>query len=207
MPDVHRTGGIRSINSICRDRMTSPDKLGTRIRTYRERLGLTPEDLAKNAGLDLTLLKNIEENKAYPAIGVLVKLSRALGQRLGTFMDDQFIEDPLIVRAKERKEDTSGTRGAGPDHAHYFALGRGKVDRHMDPFYIEFNGNGEKQLSSHEGEEFIIVVSGKIELIYGKQTFVLGPGDSMYYNSVVPHHVGSADDGPASIYASVYTPF
>ncbi len=77
----------------------------------------------------------------------------------------------------------------------------------MDPFYIEFDGDGEKQLSSHEGEEFIIVVSGKVELIYGKAMFVLGPGDSMYYNSVVPHHVGSANDEPASIYASVYTPF
>jgi transcriptional regulator with XRE-family HTH domain len=186
--------------------MPSPEKLGTRIRTYRERLGLTPEELAKNTGLDIVLLKNIEENKAYPAIGILVKLSRALGQRLGTFMDDQFIEDPLIVRANERKEDTEG-RGAGPDHAHYYALGKGKTDRHMDPFYIEFSGVGEKSLSSHEGEEFIIVVSGKVELIYGKQTFTLGPGDSMYYNSVVPHHVGSATEGPATIYAAVYTPF
>ena len=198
--------------SVCQvrfagDIMTSSEKLGTRIRTYRERLGFTPEELAKNAGLDLTLLNNVEDNKAYPAIGVLVKLSRALGQRLGTFMDDQFIEDPLIVRADERKEDTAGSRGAGPDHAHYFALGKGKTDRHMDPFYIEFNGGGEKQLSSHEGEEFIIVVSGKVELIYGTRTFVLGPGDSMYYNSVVPHHVGSATDETASIYASVYTPF
>jgi transcriptional regulator with XRE-family HTH domain len=187
--------------------MSSPEKLGTRIRTYRERLGLSPEDLAKNAGLDLVLLKNIESNKAYPAIGVLVKLSRALGQRLGTFMDDQFIEDPLIVRADARKEDTPGSRGAGPDHARYYALGKGKTDRHMDPFYIEFKGDGEKQLSSHEGEEFIIVVSGKIELIYGQRTFTLGPGDSMYYNSVVPHHVGSASNEPASIYAAVYTPF
>jgi len=187
--------------------MTSPDKLGTRIRTYRERLGLTPEELAKNAGLDLALLNHIEENKAYPAIGVLVKLSRALGQRLGTFMDDQFIEDPLIVRADQREEETEGPRGAGPDHAHYFPLGKGKTDRHMDPFYIEFNGGGEKQLSSHEGEEFIIVISGKVELIYGQNTHVLGPGDSMYYNSVVPHHVGSATVGPASIYALVYTPF
>jgi transcriptional regulator with XRE-family HTH domain len=187
--------------------MTSSEKLGTRIRTYRERLGLTPEDLAKNAGLDLVLLNSIEDNKAYPAIGVLVKLSRALGQRLGTFMDDQFIEDPLIVRAAERKEESPGLRGAGPDHARYYALGKGKTDRHMDPFYIEFNGAGEKQLSSHEGEEFIIVVSGRIELIYGKRTFTLEPGDSMYYNSVVPHHVGSATNAPATIYASVYTPF
>ena len=208
MPEVlWTTGGLGPSTSDCRDRMTHPEKLGTRIRTYRERLGLTPEDLAKNAGLDLGLLKNIEENKAYPAIGVLVKLSRALGQRLGTFMDDQFIEDPLIVRAQERKEETEGPRGAGPDHAHYYALGKGKTDRHMDPFYIEFKGEGERQLSSHEGEEFIIVISGKVELVYGQRTFVLGPGDSMYYNSVVPHHVGLATADPASIYAMIYTPF
>jgi transcriptional regulator with XRE-family HTH domain len=187
--------------------MTSSEKLGTRIRTYRERMGLTQEDLAKNSGLDLVLLRNVEENKAYPAIGVLVKLSRALGQRLGTFMDDQFIEDPLIVRAAERREETTGPRGVGPDHVHYFALGKGKTDRHMDPFYIEFNGTGDRQLSSHEGEEFIVVISGKVELVYGKRSFVLGPGDSMYYNSVVPHHVASANEGPATIYAMVYTPF
>jgi transcriptional regulator with XRE-family HTH domain len=188
--------------------MPSPESLGSRIRTYRERLGLTPEDLAKNAGIDLKLLNNIESNKSYPAIGVMVKLARALGQRLGTFTDDQYIEDPLIVRADARKEETPDHRGAGPDRAHYFMLGKGKTDRHMDPFYIEFDGIvGEKQLSSHEGEEFIIVVSGIIELSYGSRTFTLQPGDSMYYNSVVPHHVGSANNMPASIYASVYTPF
>ena len=187
--------------------MTSPDKLGTRIRTYRERLGLTPEELAKNAGLDLALLNHIEENKAYPAIGVLVKLSRALGQRLGTFMDDQFIDDPLIVRANERKDETEGPRGAGPDHAHYYALGKGKTDRHMDPMFIEMGPDQQKQLSSHEGEEFIIVVSGEIVLEYGKKTYNLKPGDTMYYNSIVPHFVGASGGKPASIYAVIFQPF
>ena len=72
-----------------------------------------------------------------------MKLSRALGQRLGTFMDDQFIEDPLIVRGgRAEGRDRRAAAGAGPDHAHYYALGKGKTDRHMDPFYIEFNGGG-----------------------------------------------------------------
>jgi quercetin dioxygenase-like cupin family protein len=75
----------------------------------------------------------------------------------------------------------------------------------MEPFYIEFEEESDKQVSSHEGEEFIIVLTGEVELIYGKKTFSLGQGDSMYYNSVVPHYVG-AKRSKASIYAVIYTP-
>ena len=60
-------------------------------------------------------------------------------------------------------------------------------------------------MSSHEGEEFIIVVSGKILIKYGKKEEVLTAGDTVYYNSVVPHFIG-AIDGPAEIYAVLYVP-
>lgn len=186
--------------------MTASDKLGTRVRTYREKLGLSVEDLAKNAGLDAALVSNIEDGKAYPAISVMVKLSRALGQRLGTFMDDQFRDDPLIVRGTERKEEALPHRGSGPNHYRYFLLGKGKTDRHMEPFYIQIEPSETEDISSHEGEEFIIVVSGEVEFVYGQERYRLGPGDSMYYNSIVPHYVGAAGDAPASIYAVVYTP-
>ena len=76
--------------------------LSIRIKNFRERLDMSQEALAKAAGLDLALVQAIETEQVYPAMGVLVKLSRALGQRLGTFMDDQFHEDPLIVRKAER---------------------------------------------------------------------------------------------------------
>ncbi len=62
--------------------MTTPDKLGTRIRTYRERLNMSVEDLAKNAGVEAKLVSRAEEGEVYPPLGILVKLSRALGQRL-----------------------------------------------------------------------------------------------------------------------------
>jgi len=185
--------------------MYTSDKLGARVRTYREKLGLSVEDLAKNAGLDPVLVSHIEEGMVYPAISVMVKLSRALGQRLGTFTDDQFRDDPLIVRQGERKEEALPHKGEGPNHYHYFLLGKGKTDRHMEPFYIQIEPDGAKEVSSHEGEEFIIVVSGEVELIYGQQTYRLKAGDSTYYNSVVPHYVGAAG-GPASIYAVIYTP-
>lgn len=186
--------------------MNASEKLGARVRKYREKLGLSVEDLAKNAGIDPALIANIEEGNTYPAIGVMVKLSRSLGQRLGTFTDDQFREDPLIVRESERKEEAMPHRGTNPNGYHYYLLGKGKTDRHMEPFFIKIEPSESMELSSHEGEEFIIVVSGEVVLRYGQNTYQLQEGDSMYYNSVVPHQVGAANGAPASIYAVVYMP-
>lgn len=181
--------------------------LGRRIKMYRKRLEMSPTDLAKATGLNVTLLQAIEEEQVYPALGILVKLSRALGQRLGTFMDDQFREDPLVVRKSDRKAQMAHHKGETPAPYSYFPLGSGKTDRHMEPFFIEIDPHQEKETSSHEGEEFIVVVSGEVELIYGKQNFLLQPGDSMYYNSIVPHFVGAANGQKAEIYATVFMPF
>jgi len=184
--------------------MSTADKLGKRVRTYREKLGLTKEELSTNSGLSLRFINDIEEGRTYPPIGSIIKLARALGQRVGTFMDDQFIRDPLIVRAGEREEETSSHRGAD-GHYHYYPLGKGKTDRHMEPLYIRIEADGKEELSSHEGEEFVIVISGEIKLIYGKEVHMLRAGDTLYYNSLVPHHLGCVK-GAAEIFAVIYTP-
>jgi transcriptional regulator with XRE-family HTH domain len=186
--------------------MNSTEKLGARVRTYREKLGLSVEDLAKNSGLDLEVVRRTESGEAYPPISVLIRLSRALGQRLGTFMDDQFVADPLIIRAAERNEETASHKDGATGNYHYYPLGKNKTDRHMEPLYIRIDPSEGRSLSSHEGEEFIIVLSGEVELIYGKETQVLQAGDSLYYNSLVPHHIGAKGPGPAEIYAVIYIP-
>lgn len=187
--------------------MPEAQELGSRVKSFRERLELSQEQLAVNSGLEAGLIAAIEGGQAYPSLGVLLKLSRALGQRLGTFMDDHFREDPLIVRSEDRKKEASPHSGSAKGPYDYYPLGKGKTDRHMDPMYIEMGPDQDKQLSSHEGEEFIIVVSGEIELEYGKKTYKLKPGDTMYYNSIVPHFVGASGGKPASIYAVIFQPF
>jgi len=171
---------------------------------YREKLGLTAEELSTNSGLSLRLINDIENGETYPPIGSIIKISRALGQRVGTFMDDQFVKDPLIIKADERVEETSSHRGA-EGHYHYYPLGKGKTDRHMEPLYIKIETDEKEELSSHEGEEFIMVLAGEIKLIYGKEVHMLKAGDSLYYNSLVPHHLGSVN-GPAEIFAVIYVP-
>ena len=61
-------------------------------------------------------------------------------------------------------------------------------------------------LSSHEGEEFIMVMEGVMEISYGKNTYLLEEGDSIYYDSIVPHHVHAYEGQAAKILAVVYTP-
>ena len=61
-------------------------------------------------------------------------------------------------------------------------------------------------LSSHEGEEFIMVMQGTMEICYGKNTYLLEEGDSIYYDSIVPHHVHAYQGQAAKILAVIYTP-
>jgi len=188
--------------------MAEADKrVGERIQTYRERLQMTVEALAASSGVSAGVIVAIEAGEVYPALGVLVRLSRALGQRLGTFMDDQYAPDPVIIHADARAGERTSHKACASGGFNYFPLGRGKTDRHMEPFYIEIAADADASFSSHEGEEFIVVVSGEIELVYGGVPHVLKPGDSAYYNSVVQHLVKASGGRSATIYAAVFMPF
>lgn len=188
--------------------MITNDKVGARIRRLREAKSLSLEDLSARSGLSIDFLQEVEEDNVYPSLGPLLKIARVLGIRLGTLLDDQISQDPLIVRLGDRKEELTMLKGKDkPVALKFHSLGRGKTDRHMEPFYIEIlpEPAEDKKLSSHEGEEFIIVLSGEVEIFYGQETCILKQGDSIYYNSVIPHYVSCR--GPrAEIYAVLYFP-
>jgi quercetin dioxygenase-like cupin family protein/DNA-binding XRE family transcriptional regulator len=186
--------------------MPKAEDVGTRIKTFRERLELSQEELATNAGLSLSLVQSIEAGKAQPAIGVLIKLSRALGQRLGTFLDDKVSADPLIVRANEVGKCLSPHSGEEGGAYTYHSLGAGKTDRHMEPLFVELGADQNEPQSSHEGEEFIIVIKGEVELSYGKEKKILQAGDTAYYNSIVPHALSASGGQAAAIYAVIFQP-
>lgn len=79
----------------------------------------------------------------------------------------------------------------------------------MEPFIVEISrdNNSVFSQSSHEGEEFIYVLSGNIEIKYGKSIYFLSQGDSIYYDSIVDHRVSTTDETPARVLAVVYAAF
>jgi len=185
------------------------EKVGQRIHTFMAQQELSLEELSQHTGLDTDFLSNVIEDDVYPSLGPLLKIARAFDVRLGTFLDDQISKDPLVVRRQERKQELSMLRGKNkPVSLKFYSLGAGKSDRHMEPFYVELLPESEKakDLSSHEGEEFIVVYAGRVEVTYGTEVYELEAGDSIYYNSVVPHYVSCKGAQPAAIYAVVYIP-
>jgi transcriptional regulator with XRE-family HTH domain len=183
--------------------------IGDRIRNFREIKRLSKEDLAERSGLEVDFIEQVENNSVQPALGTLLRFSRAMGLRMANLLDSSVSRDPVIVRsgdtAGERKTDLSSESGV-PTSLIFHHLGQGKIDRHMEPFFIEVlpRPPGQVKVSQHEGEEFIAVVSGEIELQYGKDTYKLGPRDSVYYSSDIPHRIVAVNDEKAEIFAVIY---
>ncbi len=184
--------------------------VGEKIKALRENKQLTIEALAERSGLALEQVERIENNIDIPSLAPLIKIARVLGVRLGTFLDDQDETGPVVCRKSEAQDSISFSNNAihSRKHMEYHSLSRSKSDRHMEPFIIDVSPTSDNDfvLSSHEGEEFIIVMEGIMEISYGKSTYLLEEGDSIYYDSIVPHHVHAYEGQAAKILAVIYTP-
>jgi transcriptional regulator with XRE-family HTH domain len=187
--------------------------VGLKIKGLRESKNLSVEEIAERSGLTVEQITSIENDQNLPSLGPLIKIARALGVRLGTFMDDNDALGPVVCRAADRERDNSISFSNGATdarkHMEYHPLAQQKAGRHMEPFVIDIHPeeSPEFQLSAHEGEEFIYVMQGEVEIVYGKETYTLKEGDSIFYDSIVKHHVHGAPGKSAKILAVVYIPF
>ena len=178
----------------------------------RESKNISVEEMAERSGLSVEQINSIENDQHLPSLGPLIKIARALGVRLGTFLDDNDELGPVVSRAEDRLANSisfsNGTADARK-HMEYHPLAKQKAGRHMEPFVIDINPTEERefQLSAHEGEEFIYVMRGEVEIDYGKTTYTLKEGDSIFYDSIVKHHVHGVAGKSARILAVVYIPF
>ncbi|WP_173080567.1 helix-turn-helix domain-containing protein [Fundidesulfovibrio magnetotacticus] len=191
--------------------MNGEIKCGARIRKRRTAQGLGIEDLSARTGLDAAYLEALENGEVTTSLGPLLKVALALGTRLGTFIDDELGSDVCLSRAcacSSPEQAQQAARGKRSSFS-FYSLGAHKTDRHMEPFYIEIRPDepgAEHPLSSHEGEEFIVVARGRLLVVLGQERHELGPGDSIYFNSIVPHYVGCAGQEQTDIHAVLYFP-
>ena len=188
---------------------------GKRIAELCKTYSISMEVLAERSGLPMELIRRIEEEDHIPDLAPLVKIARALGVRLGTLLDDHEKLGPVITRSGAAGNTSrfktglpDGETAGDEDHIGltFKALASEKGGRHMEPFIVDIDPKAEQKKSTHEGEEFIYIISGSLALEYGSQSEILNAGDSVYYDSIVPHRVISADGKPVSILAVIYTP-
>lgn len=184
--------------------------VGEKIKSLREEKGLSREELARQSGIGIEQIERIESNIDLPSLAPLIKIARVLGVRLGTFLDEQQENGPVVCRKDEVMNSIEFSNNAIQSRKHmtYHSLSRSKADRHMEPFIIDVMPTEDTDfvLSTHEGQEFILVMEGTMEITHGRNNYILNEGDSIYYDSIVPHHVHGYKGQAAKILAVIYTP-
>jgi transcriptional regulator with XRE-family HTH domain len=182
--------------------------VGEKIKSLRETKGFSLKELADLTGFSTALLSQMENHLVSPSLGTLIKLSNAFGVKVGDFLGETQGEPFSIVRKDERKKVSRFASKDGVKYGYsYESLGFDKKDRHMEPFIVTLEPATIKtsKTSVHDGEEFIFVLEGEMEVILGNHTDVLYPGDSIYYDSTIPHRVQCHQDKITKILAVLYS--
>jgi transcriptional regulator with XRE-family HTH domain len=159
------------------------DAIGGRIARERALHGLSIDELAQRAGISNGLLSQIERGIGNPSLSTLVGLANALDMPLGAFFAGAADESDIVVRAQSRKHLVLS------DHRLVYELLVPDLQGRLSMLHIELPpgfSNQEKPFA-HAGEECELVLEGHVDAYIGERNFSLGPGDSIRFNSAIPH--------------------
>jgi len=180
------------------------EAIGDRIRAIREEKGASIEELSKLTGFEVDFLAGIEKGEVQPQLGTMIKLSKALHSAFGRLVSGTGEKLYSITRKSERRAAARSTSKTGKKHLYsYKSLAPDVKGRHMEALMVQLLTATEKDVSVHDGEEFVFVLDGTVLLEIGGERFELEPGDSAYYLSTTPHLISARKD-KATILAVLY---
>lgn len=173
---------------------------GSKLMQMRKAHQLTIEELAKRTGRTPDFIEELEKNQTTPYVGFMIKLSEVFGIDPGTFLNDDERATLSGNRAKEY------TRRTG--NYYYQTLTPGAENEHLRVFMVTIEANKKHKPVAyrHEGEEFIYVMEGSLELILDGKPHKLMVGESMKFSSETPHQLKSLGDDDTRCLVTLYTP-
>ncbi len=186
------------------DRSSDASKVGTRLRTERERLGMSLRELARRVGVSPSLVSQIELDRVNPSVSTLY----ALVTELGMTMSDVFGDSGPGERVVRRLSDDAGGLAACPETRLVINLASGvrwerltpQSDRDVEFLYVVYPVGAascpEDALMTHGGKEYGYVSSGTLGVRVGFEEYELGPGGSIAFDSSSPHRLWAVGDEP-----------
>jgi transcriptional regulator with XRE-family HTH domain len=162
--------------------------VGERIKALREAQDMTLEQVAKLTGIAEERLSAYEEGTAVAPIGVVIQLSRVLGSKMeGLLHGGGTVSEHLTICRSGAS--LSGEQGGTEQSYVYSSLTQpGTAGHLMEPFLLSFDPKVTPGVPiTHDGQEFVYILDGSIELFYDGRTYRLGQGDSAYLDSSLPH--------------------
>lgn len=184
-------------------------KLGSKVRELRQNKHYTLQDVAAKTGLSKPFLSQIENDHVVPPVATLLKLARAYNVGLAHFFQDQVGSDKItITRRHERvRVEKRPHHQKGEVNYVYEALDIKKVNKQMEPFMVEFPVQETSQMVfvSHDGEEFLHLLDGRLEFRSVDRVEVLEAGDSIYFESDMSHSFRCLGEKPARALVVVWS--
>ncbi|MFD1257960.1 helix-turn-helix domain-containing protein [Mucilaginibacter terrae] len=165
--------------------------IGDRVRMLRIAQNRTLQDIADSCGLSKSMISKIENNHTVPSVAALVKIATSLGTSVSALMEQEtWLSTVFTVRDKAEANLTPTEKGYSiyPFASEYH-------NKKMQPFlFVAKKNQVVPHLLTHEGEEFVYVITGKMKMQVGEIEYFLKAGDSLYFNALQKHGIKPITD-------------
>ncbi|MFN8215543.1 MAG: cupin domain-containing protein [Solirubrobacterales bacterium] len=187
--------------------------ISRRLATLRQEHRYSIRKLADRAGVSASLISDVERGKVEPSISTLKRLSEALGTTLTYFFSEGATQEGRVVRAGERvvldggEAKAAEVRSAIESGGIRFELASPDQAENIEAIYGRYEPGASLggEPVTHEGEEWGMVISGRLKVWVGDEIYFLDPGDAIWYPSTIPHRMANVADGPTE-YIWIDTP-
>jgi transcriptional regulator with XRE-family HTH domain len=194
------------------------ERLGASLREQRIARGIGVRELARMVDCSASLISQIERGRANPSVSTLYAISSALGISLDGLFGDPHLEGTgarRLAGQPSRPAPVIGERAAAgtpvvlrPGERRVIHLERGVQwqllmpvpERNAEFMEVRYDPGGgstaDRHAIRHSGREYSLVLEGTLSLEVGFERYQLGPGDSMAFDSTIPHRLWNDGDSP-----------
>ncbi|MGD9931909.1 MAG: helix-turn-helix domain-containing protein [Mangrovibacterium sp.] len=166
-------------------------RLGERIKKKRELLHLQLNDLAKRVGISASALSQIEKAKAFPSIVTLKNIAENLHTTVGDLIgENEMLSQNPLMTVSDRKFVETNAGGS-----ELYLLSHHDPLKQMETYLIRFKRGSDISdfFAPHAGQVFCQVLQGVFRFLLDGEPYLLQPGDSFYFNTVLEHEVQLAE--------------
>ena len=163
-------------------------RIGSRVKELRKGSNLTQKRLAETTGLSPGLLSRIENGLTMPSLPTLQIISNTLKTEIGYFFKNEAENGFIITDPNDRRVIISRSQPQNKIAYKLELLAEGMKNPFMEPAIVTHVGKeGDVEERTHDGQEFMYVLEGKMKLTLGSKEFILKKGNAAYWNGNVPH--------------------
>ena len=179
-------------------------QIGERLRGLRDVLEISPEEIADTCGITVEHYMKMESGESELSVANLQKIAQKYGVSLDVLM---FGEEPKMSTYFLTRKG-QGQRVERRKAYQYESLASGFRGRTADPFIVTVEpkpADTPKEMNSHSGQEFNMVLEGSMELTIGSRVLTLEEGDSIYFDATQPHGMRTLNDQRVRFLAIIFS--